>query len=89
MALARVQRLIWPDDKSYRQAKALVDNGDLGEIHAVETTGIDQADPNGMVYPESEGRCTDNCIAFFVSFSEQSGGIFLDFGIHTVSRSIL
>lgn len=37
-----------PDDKSYRQAKALVDNGDLGEIHAVETTGIDQADPNGM-----------------------------------------
>ncbi|KAH8693253.1 NAD-binding Rossmann fold oxidoreductase family protein [Talaromyces proteolyticus] len=58
-------------DKSYRQAKALIDNGDLGEIHAVETTGIDQADPN----------------AFFVSFSEQSGGIFLDFGIHTVSPS--
>ncbi|KAJ6186393.1 hypothetical protein N7519_007694 [Penicillium mononematosum] len=55
-------------DTSYRQAKALVDNGTLGEIHAVETTGIDQADPN----------------AFFVSFSEQSGGIFLDFGIHTV-----
>ncbi|KAL2834080.1 hypothetical protein BJY01DRAFT_239250 [Aspergillus pseudoustus] len=55
-------------DKSYRQARALVDNGDLGEIHAVETTGIDMADPN----------------AFFVSFSEQSGGIFLDFGIHTV-----
>ena len=48
MALARVQRLIWLDDKSYRQAKTLVDNGDLGEIHAVETTGIDQADPNGM-----------------------------------------
>ena len=40
--------LLVPDDKSYRQAKALVDNGDLGEIHAVETTGIDQADPNGM-----------------------------------------
>ncbi|KAJ0417663.1 hypothetical protein BJY00DRAFT_315774 [Aspergillus carlsbadensis] len=55
-------------DKSYRQAKALVERGDLGEIHAVETTGIDMADPN----------------AFFVSFSEQSGGIFLDFGIHTV-----
>lgn len=39
---------LYPDDKSYRQAKALIDNGDLGQIHAVETTGIDQADPNGM-----------------------------------------
>lgn len=37
------------DDKSYRQAKALIDNGTLGEIHAVETTGIDQADPNGTI----------------------------------------
>lgn len=77
-----------PDDKSYRQAKALVDRGDLGEIHAVETTGIDQADPNGMVYcsgslfSEETHRLR---LAFFVAFSEQSGGIFLDFGIHTVS----
>ncbi|KAL4886091.1 hypothetical protein BJY04DRAFT_213627 [Aspergillus karnatakaensis] len=58
-------------DKNYRQTRALIEAGDLGEIHAVETTGIDMADPN----------------AFFVSFSEQSGGIFLDFGIHTVDAS--
>ncbi|CAG9973779.1 unnamed protein product [Clonostachys byssicola] len=55
-------------DKSYRTAKALVDKGDLGEIHAIETTCHDQQDPN----------------AFFVSFSEMSGGIFLDVGIHCI-----
>jgi hypothetical protein len=26
----------------------MIDNGELGDVHAVETTGIDQADPNGM-----------------------------------------
>lgn len=45
-----------PDDKSYRQAKGLVDNGDLGVIHAVETTGIDQADPNGTAL-DFPSRC--------------------------------
>lgn len=33
----------------------------------------------------SDGYMLTVSIAFFVSFSEKSGGIFLDFGIHTVS----
>ena len=82
-----------PDDKSYRTAKTLIDNGELGEIHAVETTCIDQQDPNGkFAIPLSKApapslrRLTESSsLAFFVSFSEQSGGIFLDVGIHTVS----
>lgn len=36
-----------PDDDSYRAAKEMVENGSLGEIHAVETTCLDQQDPTG------------------------------------------
>lgn len=46
----------------------MVENGSLGEIHAVETMCIDQQDPTG----------------FFVTFSEQSGGIFMDMGVHDI-----
>lgn len=56
-------------DESYMAAKRMVDEGAMGIIHAVETTGMDPQDPTG----------------FFVSFSAQSGGIFLDCGIHDVS----
>lgn len=56
-------------DVSYRHAKRLVENGALGDVHAVETACIDQQDPSG----------------FFVTFSAQSGGIFVDMGIHDVS----
>ncbi|KAK5077350.1 hypothetical protein LTR64_005169 [Lithohypha guttulata] len=55
-------------DESYRATKAMVENGNLGNIHAVETACIDQQDPTG----------------FFVTFSEQSGGIFMDMGVHDI-----
>ncbi|KAL4893493.1 NAD binding Rossmann fold oxidoreductase [Aspergillus ambiguus] len=55
-------------DDSYRAAKQIVDSGSLGEIHAVETTCLDQQDPTG----------------FFVTFSAQSGGIFVDMGVHDI-----
>jgi len=35
------------DDDSYRAAKVLVEDGSLGEIHAVETDCLDQQDPTG------------------------------------------
>lgn len=35
------------DDDSYRAAREMVENGTLGEIHAVETTCLDQQDPTG------------------------------------------
>ncbi|KAF2480996.1 hypothetical protein BDY17DRAFT_311797 [Neohortaea acidophila] len=53
-------------DESHREAKLLVDNGSLGQIHAVETTCYDKQDDSG----------------FWVTFSPQSGGIFVDAGIH-------
>lgn len=46
----------------------MVENGSMGEIHAVETMCIDQQDPTG----------------FFVTFSAQSGGIFMDMGVHDI-----
>ncbi|KAM0747028.1 NAD(P)-binding protein [Meredithblackwellia eburnea MCA 4105] len=55
-------------DDSYRSAKRLVESGSLGKIHAVESTCLDQQDPTG----------------FFVTFSAQSGGIFLDMGVHDI-----
>jgi myo-inositol 2-dehydrogenase/D-chiro-inositol 1-dehydrogenase len=61
------------DDDSYRSAKELVKSGALGDIHAVETNCLDQQDPTG----------------FFVTFSAQSGGIFVDMGVHDVSHSQL
>lgn len=50
----------------------MVEAGDLGEIHAVQTCCLDKQDPTG----------------FFVSFSAQSGGIFVDMGIHDVSLAV-
>jgi predicted dehydrogenase len=35
------------DDRSYREAKALIESGELGEIHAVETWMSDVQDPAG------------------------------------------
>jgi hypothetical protein len=58
------------DDDSYRSAKELVESGALGDVHAVETNCLDQQDPTG----------------FFVTFSAQSGGIFVDMGVHDVCR---
>ncbi|KAI0891440.1 NAD(P)-binding protein [Annulohypoxylon nitens] len=55
-------------DESYRAAKQMIDEGQFGEIHAVETACLDQQDPTG----------------FFVSFSAQSGGIFVDMGVHDI-----
>ncbi|KAL4948058.1 hypothetical protein BDW69DRAFT_203814 [Aspergillus filifer] len=56
------------NDESYRHAKQMVESNSLGEIHAVETTCLDQQDPTG----------------FFVTFSAQSGGIFVDMGVHDI-----
>ncbi|KAI6812936.1 hypothetical protein KC340_g16706, partial [Hortaea werneckii] len=56
------------DDDSFRSAKKMVEAGSLGEIHAVETTCLDQQDPTG----------------FFVTFSAQSGGVFVDMGVHDI-----
>ncbi|KAJ0281518.1 hypothetical protein CBS470a_008267 [Colletotrichum nupharicola] len=55
-------------DESYRVTKKMAENGQLGEIHAVEASCLDPQDKN----------------AFYVTFSEQSGGIFVDAGIHLV-----
>lgn len=41
-----------PDDDSYRAAKEMVESGSLGEIHAVQTTCMDQQDPTGEEVPE-------------------------------------
>ncbi|KAJ0380834.1 hypothetical protein COL26b_000674 [Colletotrichum chrysophilum] len=46
----------------------MAENGQLGEIHAVEASCLDPQDKN----------------AFYVTFSEQSGGIFVDAGIHLI-----
>ncbi|CAK7222217.1 hypothetical protein SCUCBS95973_004768 [Sporothrix curviconia] len=53
-------------DESYQFTKRMLQDGSLGEVHAVETHNADQQEPNG----------------FFVAFSAMSGGIFLDVGIH-------
>uniref|UniRef100_A0A8H7TQ48 Gfo/Idh/MocA-like oxidoreductase N-terminal domain-containing protein n=1 Tax=Bionectria ochroleuca TaxID=29856 RepID=A0A8H7TQ48_BIOOC len=55
-------------DKSYREAKALVESGELGDVHAIETFMSDVQDPAGN----------------FVAFAAHSGGIFLDMGIHHI-----
>ncbi|KAH8655833.1 NAD binding Rossmann fold oxidoreductase [Xylariales sp. PMI_506] len=55
-------------DESYRTTKKMIENGQLGEIHAVEASCLDPQDPNG----------------FYVTFSQQSGGIFVDAGIHLI-----
>ncbi|CAK7231767.1 hypothetical protein SBRCBS47491_008040 [Sporothrix bragantina] len=53
-------------DESYQFTKKMLQDGSLGEVHAVETHNADQQEPNG----------------FFVAFSGMSGGIFVDIGIH-------
>ncbi|KAL1893124.1 hypothetical protein Sste5346_006556 [Sporothrix stenoceras] len=55
-------------DESYQVTKKMLEDGTLGEVHAVETHNSDQQEPNG----------------FFVAFSAMSGGIFVDVGIHDV-----
>ncbi|TDZ31466.1 putative oxidoreductase YrbE [Colletotrichum spinosum] len=55
-------------DESYRVTKKMVEDGKLGSIHAVEASCLDPQDKN----------------AFYVTFSEQSGGIFVDAGIHLI-----
>ncbi|KAI7263471.1 hypothetical protein KC345_g9146 [Hortaea werneckii] len=55
-------------DESYRATKKMVEAGQLGDIHAVEASCLDPQDKN----------------AFYVTFSEQSGGIFVDAGIHII-----
>lgn len=78
------------DDDSYRAAKKMVESGSLGEIHAVETTCLDQQDPTGKESLALPDILHANAFkGFFVSFSAQSGGIFVDMGVHDVSRSSL
>ncbi|OAA59729.1 NAD binding Rossmann fold oxidoreductase [Niveomyces insectorum RCEF 264] len=55
-------------DPSYRATRKLIDDGALGEVHAIESHNADQQDPTG----------------FFVTFSALSGGIFIDVGIHDI-----
>ncbi|WVQ89386.1 hypothetical protein IAS59_003143 [Cryptococcus gattii] len=55
-------------DESNRALKKLVDAGELGDIHAVESWCLDAQDPTG----------------FFVQFSPMSGGIFVDMGVHDI-----
>lgn len=55
-------------DDNFRAAKKLVDSGTLGDIHAVETSSQDKQDKSG----------------FFIAFSLQSGGIFVDMGVHDI-----
>lgn len=52
----------YSDDESYRAAKQMIDEGQFGEIHAVETACLDQQDPTGknhswllLVWPEEIG----------------------------------
>lgn len=67
----------------------MVQDGQLGEIHAVEASCLDPQDKNGEYLILSCGLTfVAQCIvAFYVTFSEQSGGIFVDAGIHIVSTS--
>ena len=44
------------DDESYRAAKLLAEDGSLGEIHAVETSCLDQQDPTGKQFSPALGE---------------------------------
>jgi myo-inositol 2-dehydrogenase/D-chiro-inositol 1-dehydrogenase len=66
----------------------MVDDGQLGEIHAVEASCLDPQDKDGEYRWNMMDTVTgmaDTVIAFYVTFSQQSGGIFVDAGIHIVS----
>lgn len=71
----------------------MVENGSLGEIHAVETTCLDQQDPTGeylltRIISKLEQADLSHLLGFFVTFSAQSGGIFVDMGVHDVGCSL-
>ena len=76
------------DDESYRVTKQMILDGQLGDIHAVEASCLDPQDKNGnhpaktTVTPRKPR--SDDITAFYVTFSQQSGGIFVDAGIHLV-----
>ncbi|MGQ1411029.1 inositol 2-dehydrogenase [Acinetobacter baumannii] len=57
-------------DDSYRYAKQMVDNGDIGEITLIRCYGIDPS----------------SCIESFVNYAKHSnsGGIFIDMAIHDI-----
>jgi myo-inositol 2-dehydrogenase/D-chiro-inositol 1-dehydrogenase len=55
-------------DPSYAEAKAAIDNGDLGKPFLVRSQTCDQNDPDG----------------FFVKFAPTSGGIFMDCSVHDI-----
>lgn len=55
-------------DRSYAAAQRQILAGGLGQVHAVECESLDKQDPSG----------------FFVQFSAQSGGIYVDMAIHDV-----
>ena len=55
-------------DPSYAEAKAAIDQGDLGKPFLVRSQTCDQNDPDG----------------FFVKFAPSSGGIFMDCSVHDI-----
>lgn len=55
-------------DPSYAEAKAAIDNGELGKPFLVRSQTGDQNDPDG----------------FFVRFAPSSGGIFMDCSVHDI-----
>jgi len=55
-------------DPSYAEAKAAIDNGQLGRPFLVRSQTCDQNDETG----------------FFVRFAESSGGIFMDCSVHDI-----
>ena len=55
-------------DPSYAEAKAAIDQGELGKPFLVRSQTCDQNDPDG----------------FFVKFAPSSGGIFMDCSVHDI-----
>ncbi|KAL7418287.1 hypothetical protein Q5752_006743 [Cryptotrichosporon argae] len=55
-------------DASYREAKQRIVNGQLGKVYMIKSCTNDQYDPSG----------------FFIAYSKDSGGIFIDCGIHDI-----
>lgn len=70
----------------------MIESGELGEIHAVETMMSDVQDPAGKgLIPTTYSSVAFTNPQFlntghFVAFAAHSGGIFLDMGIHHVSN---
>ncbi|WVQ73561.1 hypothetical protein IAR50_003139 [Cryptococcus sp. DSM 104548] len=58
-------------DDSYREARRMIQEGQLGKPHLVKAATNDQYDPSG----------------FFVAFSGASGGIYVDCGVHDIDLS--